>query len=371
MLRDAALLTLDTNLTALQDGFILKDASAFNIVFDGARPVVLDVASLDPIEEHPTWTAYAQFVDHFLSPLMLEAYTGMPFQSVLSTSVVGFPVGSLDLLLRGRRRYRSGVTTHVRLRSRLEKRADGMETNQRSEVAGVSLPPAAIESSIRKMRGLVSNLESPNVGQWEGYEDALPYSSPEIEAKIAFVERAVERSGDRRLALDVGANEGLFTRILADQFDAVVAIDIDPGVSGALYAGLESSERNNVTPLAVDITNPSPSFGFRGNERRGFSERVQPSVSMWLAVVHHLCIGQGIPLPEIVALIAATSAESIVEFVGPMDPMVRRISASRPASLDGYELSEFESLLDSFFDIVEVEAVSSSRTMFQLVRTSD
>lgn len=371
MLRDAALLTLDTNLGALKDGFILKDASAFNIVFDGARPVVLDVASLDPIEEHPTWTAYSQFVDHFLSPLMLEAYTGMPFQSVLSTSVVGLPVVSLDLLLRGRRRYRRGVTTHVRLRSRLEKSADSMETSQRSDVAGVSLPPAAIENSIRKMRGLVSNLESPNVGRWEGYEDALPYSNPEVEAKIAFVERAAKRSGDRRLALDVGANEGLFTGILADHFGAVVAIDIDPGVSGALYTSLQSSGRNNVTPLVVDISNPPPPFGFRGNERRGFSDRVQPNVSMWLAVVHHLCIGQGIPLPEIVALIAATSVESIVEFVGPTDPMVRRISASRPASLNGYGLSEFESLLDGVFDIVEVEGVSSSRTMYHVVRTAN
>ena len=33
MLRDAALLTLDANLAALDSGFILKDASAFNVVF--------------------------------------------------------------------------------------------------------------------------------------------------------------------------------------------------------------------------------------------------------------------------------------------------------------------------------------------------
>jgi hypothetical protein len=370
MLRDAALLTLDANLAALKDGFILKDASAFNVVFDGVRPVVLDVASLDLIENHPTWTAYGQFVDHFLSPLMLEAYTAMPFQSVLSTSVIGFPVVSLDLLLRGRRRYRPGVTTHVRLRSRFERSADSMATSQRSAVASVSLPAEAIESTIRKIRGLVSKLESPNVGRWEGYESALPYSNPEVETKAAFVERAARRIGDRRLALDVGANEGLFTRILANEFETVAAIDVDPGVSGALYTSLRSSESNNVTPLAVDISNPSPSFGFRGNERRGFVERVRPSMSMWLAVVHHLCIGQGIPLPEIVDLIAATSAESIVEFVGPSDPMVQRISASRPASLDGYGLREFESLLNGVFDIVEVEAVSSSRTMYQLVRAS-
>ena len=368
MLRDAALLTLDANLSALAKGFILKDASAFNVVFDGAKPVLLDIASLDPIEEHPVWTAYGQFVDHFLSPLMLEAYTGMPFQSVLSTSVVGFPVESLDLLLRGRRRYRKGVTTHVRLRSGLERRARDMETGDRSAVASLSLPAEAIEANVRKMRNLVETLESPNVGQWEGYEDALPYSDAEAEAKQAFVHRAADRSHNRGLALDVGANEGLYTRALADRFGSVVATDIDPGVSGALYTNLVGSERDAITPLVVDIVNPPPSFGFRGVERPGFSERVKPDLSMWLAVLHHLCIGQGIPLPEIVDLIAATSAESVVEFVGPTDPMVKRISASRPASLEAYGVDEFEKLINQAFEIADVEAVSRSRTMYHLIR---
>lgn len=368
MLRDAALLTLDTNLTALKDGFILKDASAFNVVFEGAHPIVIDVASLDPIENHSVWTAYGQFVDQFLSPLMLEAYTGMPFQSVLSTSVVGFPVSSLDLLLRGRRRYRKGVTTHVRLRSGLEKRAQGMETEQRSDVAALSMPPSAIEATIRKMRSLVASLESPNVGVWEGYEDALPYRAPEVEAKRAFVERAAERCRARNLALDVGANEGLFTRVLAEKFDSVVATDIDAGVSGALYKGLHESNSRNITPLVVDVVNPSPSFGFRGTERPGFSERVKPDMATWLAVVHHLCIGQGVPLPEIVDLIAATSAEAVVEFVHPADPMVKRISASRPESLDAYGIDEFDALVRREFEVVEEEAVSPSRTMYHLVR---
>ena len=91
-------------------------------------------------------------------------------------------------------------------------------------------------------------------------------------------------------------------------------------------------------------------------------------MATWLAVVHHLCIGQGVPLPEIVGLIAATSAEAVVEFVHPTDPMVKRISASRPESLDAYGIDEFDALLRRKFEVVEEEAVSPSRTMYHLVR---
>ncbi len=368
MLRDAALATLDTNLSAMEAGFILKDASAFNVAFVGADPLILDVSSLSPVEDHMVWTAYGQFVDHFLSPLMLEAYTGMSFQTVLRNSLVGFPVISLDLLLRGRRRYRSGVTTHVRLRSRVERRARDMETDVVSGVAGLSLPPSAIESSIRKMRDLVASLETPNVGLWEGYESALPYEESQTESKLAFVRRAVGRIHEPESALDVGANEGLFTRILADRFDTVIAIDNDPGVVDALYGALDGEERRRVTPLVVDILNPTPAFGLRGRERPTFSDRIKPSFSTWLAVIHHLCIGQGVPLSEIVDLVTETSAESVVEFVGPDDPMVKRISASRPESLDGYNREEFEALVSRRLRIADKESVSRTRTIYHLER---
>ncbi|MDJ0924721.1 MAG: methyltransferase, partial [Acidimicrobiia bacterium] len=74
MLRAAALVTLDANLAALAEGFILKDASAFNVVFVGTRPVIIDVGSIDHFGDKGIWTAYGQFCDHFLAPLMLEAH---------------------------------------------------------------------------------------------------------------------------------------------------------------------------------------------------------------------------------------------------------------------------------------------------------
>ena len=150
MLRDAALATLDANLAALEKGFILKDASAFNVVFDGAQPVIIDVTSLDRFGERGIWTAYGQFCDHFLAPLMLEAYAGVPFQRMLQGSIDGIPIGDLNKLLRGRSGVHKGVLTHVRLRNLLEKRAAGMATEERRNVGKAALPATAVAATMRR-----------------------------------------------------------------------------------------------------------------------------------------------------------------------------------------------------------------------------
>ena len=45
-LKDAALLTLEVQKRALEHGMVLKDASAYNVQFIGARPIFIDSRSL-------------------------------------------------------------------------------------------------------------------------------------------------------------------------------------------------------------------------------------------------------------------------------------------------------------------------------------
>lgn len=368
MLRDAALVTLDANLTALDSGFILKDASAFNVVFSGTTPLILDVASLERFGERGIWTAYGQFCDHFLAPLMLEAYTGVPFQRMVHGKADGIPIGDLNRLLRGRAGIHKGVLSHVRLRSVLEKRAAGMGTASRREIGQASLPAAAVVNTIRKMRELVGELTTSAASTWAAYEGSLPYESDAIVAKERFVAAAADTAVAHQLAVDVGANAGRFTKILSRHFDQVLGIDNDQGAVEALYATIKGSRVSNLTPLVIDITNPTPSFGWRGRERTAFTERVQPSFATWLAVVHHLSLSVGIPLDEVLRLVYEFSPESVVEFVSREDPMAQKISASRPHELGRYDRDYFEAVAADLGTIVAREEVSATRTMYHLRR---
>ena len=130
MLRDAALLTLDITEACLQAGFQMKDATAYNVVFDGSRPVMIDLTSIEEGFDG-VWTAYGQFCDHFLAPLLLEAHLSVPFQPYVRGRLAGLPVTELARMLPGWRRFRRGVFSHVYLRSRIEGRTRNLATDDR------------------------------------------------------------------------------------------------------------------------------------------------------------------------------------------------------------------------------------------------
>lgn len=366
MLQDAALVTLDANRMALDHGFILKDASAFNVVFDGARPVLLDVTSFEPFGEKGIWAAYGQFCDHFLAPLMAEAHVGLATGDLLRGRVDGFPISEFDLLAKGRIAWRKGVPSHVKLRAALERRASAMSAVSRRAVGGAELPREAVARSFDKMRELVAGLTSRRRSRWAGYEETAPYAEDEAGAKLAFVEKAVAAASRHDLALDVGANEGRYTRALSGRFGSVVAIDSDAGVVDALYRSARD-DAVGVVPLVVDVTNPTPAFGWRGRERRAFADRVRPDFATWLAVVHHLSLAAGIPLEQLAEAIVDLSTEAVVEFVDVDDPMVRRIAATRTSDAP-YSRDAFERSLEGRATIVTTEQVAPHRTLYHLIR---
>ena len=63
-------LTLELCGQLLREGWILKDATPLNILFDGARPVFIDLLSIERRDPRsPLWLAYGQFARTFLLPL--------------------------------------------------------------------------------------------------------------------------------------------------------------------------------------------------------------------------------------------------------------------------------------------------------------
>ncbi len=78
MLYEAGMLTLTIAEQALKAGFELKDATPFNVLFNGSRPVWIDVSSFQIFDARIlTWQAYAQFVQSFVLPLLVGRLTGL------------------------------------------------------------------------------------------------------------------------------------------------------------------------------------------------------------------------------------------------------------------------------------------------------
>lgn len=368
MLRDAAVLTLDVLARALARGATLKDASAYNVLFEGARPLFIDVASLVPYEDGTPWLGYGQFCDHFLAPLMLEAYRGVPFQPFLRGSLEGLSItGQLSPLLGWRDCLRPGVLTHVKLRALLDRRTRDLDTDARREVRRVSLPRQAVLANVRRLRSLLGRLASRAPSVWARYEDANTYDEGLAAKKEAFVAAAAARADGGALAWDVGANTGRYARVLARRFATVVAMDADAGAVDRLYAAVRgTAEGRALLPLVVDVMNPSPAQGWRGGERSTLVQRGRPELALYLALVHHLCLGRGAPLADFLDLARETSPLAVVEFVTREDAMSQRLLATKPEHHGDYDLDAFRALARARGSVLAEERLSPTRWLFLL-----
>ena len=370
MLKDAALLTLTLTERALEHDVALKDASAYNVFFDGARPVFIDVSSFAPYEEGAPWVAYGQFCDHFLAPLMLEAYKGVPFQPFLRGNLEGLATGTQLAPLFSRRDWlRPGVLKHVQLRALLDRRTQGLATGTRRAVRQVRLPKASVLHNIRRLHRLVSGLTSRSPSVWADYDRCNTYDQQLAERKAAFVASCCERLGGGALAWDVGANTGRYSRVAARRYETVIALDGDAGAVDLLYRELRGTDAaRTIVPLVVDVMNPSPAQGWRGAEREALHGRRRPDLALYLALVHHLCLGRGVPLRGFVDLVHDTSRFAIVEFVATDDPMSQALLATKLEVHAGHDIGTFRALALEHGRILAEETLSPTRSLFLLER---
>jgi hypothetical protein len=104
LLKRAALLQLDLLTEAIGAGLILKDASPYNVQWNGASPVFIDVGSFERLREGEAWAGYRQFCQLQLYPLMLQAFRNVPYQPWLRGAIDGITPAEMRALLRLRDR---------------------------------------------------------------------------------------------------------------------------------------------------------------------------------------------------------------------------------------------------------------------------
>ncbi len=192
MLRDAALATLAIMDRALGAGFVLKDATGFNILFDGVVPKLVDVPSIEPYVDGRVWAAYGQFCRSFLFPLLLAAYRDVDVQALLRGTLGEVPVGFAANLLSLRDYSRPGVFKDVILQARLERTFGKSTTAVKRETSAGSYPKALLVASVRRLRTLVEGLKRPgSPSEWSAYESDCNYSDADRAEKRSFVTRAL------------------------------------------------------------------------------------------------------------------------------------------------------------------------------------
>ena len=368
-LKDAALLTLDVQRAAIEAGMTLKDASAYNVLFDGGRPILIDGLSFERREEDEPWVAYRQFCQHFLAPLALMAQRDIRCGLLLRDFIDGIPLDLAAGLLPTASRLRLGQATHLHLHARAQRQHAG-DAGQGGRPARLSR--ARLEALIESLRSTISGLRWEPAGtEWSDYGETTSYSEAAALSKRELVERFLG-STHGEWAWDLGANTGAFSRLAANLGRKVLALDADPAAAERHYRNIRQAGTKGILPLVMDLTNPSPALGWAHRERRSLVERANADVLMALALVHHLAIGNNVPLEQLAEFLAQLGRQLIIEFVPKSDPRVAAMLASRRDVFEDYSLDGLKSTFGEHWLLAEEERIEDSeRTLLRFSRRAD
>ena len=358
-LKDAALATLEIARRALDKGMVLKDASAYNVQFLRGRPVLIDTLSFERYQEGEPWIAYRQFCGHFLAPLALMALVDVRLGALLRANIDGVPLDLASSLLPGATRLKPGLAIHLH--------AHGRASNERASETVRKPPPFSKLNSLAQLDSLKGTVEGlrwePKGTQWADYYAETNYTDAAMAEKRRLVAEYLK--GVEGTCWDLGANTGEFSRLAAGAGLDTVAWDVDPGAVERAYARKDP----RVLPLLQDLTNPSPGLGWASAERDSLEARGPVDVVMALALVHHLALGNNVPLGDVAAYLARLGRRAIVEFVPKEDSQVRRLLASRRDVFPSYTLEGFEAAFGGPFEIeAKSPIVGTERTLYRMRR---
>ena len=147
-----------------------------------------------------------------------------------------------------------------------------------------------ILANVRKLRALVGSLSWEEGEQgWSTYVECSHVTRDRAE-KSEFLDRALQRFAPRRV-VDLGANDGHFSRIAAGSGALAIAIDSDEPVLDEVYRGGVGS---GLAVALTDLANPV-SFPGLGGPRKSLADgEARPDLIIAYGVIHHLIYGASI-----------------------------------------------------------------------------
>lgn len=362
-LKDAALLTLAIQKTALEFGMSLKDCSAYNIQFYKGNPILIDTLSFEPYAKGQPWVAYRQFCQHFLAPLALMSYTDIRLNNFFRIYIDGVPLDLASRLLPIRTWLRFSLLVHLHLhaKSQLHYGQKTIKTKKRN-------------FSRHAFSGLIDNLETiikklkwePFGTEWGEYYNDINYSDKAFQHKYKLISEFLEYTHPQDV-WDLGANVGFFSALAGKQGIPTVAFDIDHAAVEKLYIDCRNHKEQSTLPLLLDLTNPSSGLGWANKERSSLIERGPADTILALALIHHLAIGNNVPFNKIADFFSQICKILIIEFVPKHDSQVQRLLVTRQDIFSGYTQQTFEMEFEPYFEIIRSVPIEDSERMLYLM----
>jgi len=369
----AAQLTLALCTEALNDGWVLKDATPLNILFVGSRPVLVDVLSFEPWNPTPKdhashiWMAYGQYIRTFLLPLLMNKLLGWPLELSLFKRD-GYEPAELYKMLSWPQRLSRAAFWPVTLPAKLEggpaakAGAGAKPQHYKPEVAIHRMKRTLADLRMRTRRAMPEHTGS----EWTNYTATLThYTAQESAQKLDWVRKVLEDLKPERV-LDIGANTGVFSALAASSGARVVALERDASAAESLYRMSRKSSLS-IQTIHADLARPTPAVGWENHETSTLLHRLeaQSDMVLMLAVIHHLILMEQIPIREILDLAyRLTWRYLVVEWVPVSDPMFQSLLRGRDELYGSLTEEDLLAACEGRFHTLRRQPLENGRVLF-------
>lgn len=369
----AADLTLNLCEEALAEGWMLKDATPLNILFIGARPVLVDVLSFERWDPAPAnhashiWLAYAQYVRTFLLPLLMNRISNWPLELTLFKRD-GYEPSDLYRALSFPQRLSPAAFWSITLPAKLDKPASQRAVaHQPPSHKSPDLALHLLGRTFAHLRRRTHRAMPAQVGsEWNDYTSTLThYTGEESAQKLAWVRQTLDQLKPLRV-LDIGANTGVFSALAASAGADVVALERDASAAESLFR-MSRNGGLRIQTIHADLARPTPAAGWDNRETSSLLYRLEGNsdLVLLLAVIHHLVLMEQIPLASILELAhRLTSRHLAVEWVPVKDPMFQSLMRGRDNLYGALTENDLLSACHGLFHTLQRQPLDNGRVLF-------
>lgn len=363
MWKDAALGTLEAAKEAMDFGMMLKDASAYNLQWHNGKMTFIDTLSFEKYDDTKPWIAYRQFCEHFLAPLALMHYLKEPLPTLFVAYPDGIPLLVTKKLLPAKSKFHLHSYLHLHVQARMAQKKSKQQTTptttfSRKKLLNILMSlEAAVKSYSLNQRS----------GVWSEYYEEANQRADYVAQKKQIINDWISKP-QLKTAIDVGANEGEFSKLLAEKNIYTISTDFDHYSINKLYQETKRTGNKNIHPLVIDISNPSPAIGMYNEERTSFLNRVKTDIVLALALIHHLAIGKNIPFEDVAKTFGKLGKALIIEFIPKEDEKVQLMLQQKKDIYDWYTLENFLSAFARTYKIVDSSEIGSSKRILYLMQ---
>lgn len=364
MLKDAAMTTLQIQKTAIKYDMTLKDASAYNIQFVNAKPVLIDSLSFEKYKPGSPWVAYQQFCRHFLAPLALMASVNVELGKLLKIYLDGIPLNLTSRLLPATTKLSLGLLLHLHFHSHNQQKYAVSKNSAKKIISQTAMMGLidSLQTTIQKLKWRLPQTE------WGDYYSYTNYSRQAMTAKELMVEKMILATKPKSV-WDFGANTGRFSRLASKNGIKTLAFDLDPVAVELNYLECRRTNEKNLLPLIQDLTNPSGDIGFANQERDSLIKRGPADTVLVLALIHHLAIANNLPFNQIAEFLSWCGHSLIIEFIPKEDEQVKKLLTSRKDIFLNYSQKKFEADFSHYFNIEQKKVIpETKRTLYLMKR---